>query len=74
MPLLRRLGRHRRPYRRGGGIVTGETKEQLEALGISIPDVLKDNDSYNALKRVDGLIFTGPTGTNVNDVCCLLIK
>ena len=42
--------------------------------GISIPDVLKDNDSYNALKQIDGLIFTGPTGTNVNDVCCLLIK
>lgn len=54
--------------------VTGETKGQLEALGISIPDVLKDNDSYNALKQIDGLIFTGPTGTNVNDVCCLLIK
>ena len=57
-----------------GGIVAGETKGQLEALGISIPDVLKANDSYNALKQIDGLIFTGPTGTNVNDVCCLLIK
>lgn len=62
------------PTDAAGGIVTGETKGQLEALGISIPDVLKDNDSYNALKQIDGLIFTGPTGTNVNDVCCLLIK
>ena len=62
------------PSGAAGGIVTGETKGQLEALGISIPDVLKDNDSYNALKQIDGLIFTGPTGTNVNDVCCLLIK
>jgi glycerate 2-kinase len=62
------------PTDAAGGIVTGETKGQLEALGISIPDVLKDNDSYNALKQIDGLIFTGPTGTNVNDLCCLLIK
>ena len=62
------------PSGAAGGIVTGETKGQLEALGISIPDVLKDNDSYNALKQIDGLIFTGPTGTNVNDLCCLLIK
>ena len=62
------------PTDAAGGIVTGETKGQLEALGISIPDVLKDNDSYNALKQIDGLIFTGPTGTNVNDLCCILIS
>ena len=62
------------PTDAAGGIVTGETKGKLDALGISIPDVLKANDSYNALKRVDGLIFTGPTGTNVNDLCCILIK
>ena len=62
------------PTDAAGGIVTGETKGKLDALGISIPETLKSNDSYNALKRVDGLIFTGPTGTNVNDLCCLLIK
>ena len=62
------------PTDAAGGIVTGETASQLSALGISIPDVLKNNDSYNALKAADGLIFTGPTGTNVNDLCCLLIR
>lgn len=62
------------PTDAAGGIVTGETRGYLEALGISIPDVLKANDSYNALKQAGGLIFTGPTGTNVNDLCCLLIK
>ncbi|MBQ4610491.1 MAG: glycerate kinase, partial [Clostridia bacterium] len=46
----------------------------LQAMGVSIPEVLKANDSYYALKNVNGLIFTGPTGTNVNDICCLLIK
>lgn len=28
---------------------------------------------YHALKSVDGLIVTGPTGTNVNDVAVALI-
>ena len=36
-------------------------------------DVLSDNDAYNALKKSDGLIITGPTGTNVNDVAVVLI-
>ena len=42
-------------------------------MGIEVFDVLKDNDSYNALKKTEGLIITGPTGTNVNDVSVLLI-
>lgn len=36
--------------------------------------VLQSNDSYNALNAIDSLIFTGPTGTNVNDLTALLIK
>ena len=36
-------------------------------------EVLKNNDAYNALKLTEGLIITGPTGTNVNDVSVLLI-
>ena len=37
-------------------------------------EVLSDNDAYTALKAVNGLIMTGPTGTNVNDVSVLLIR
>ena len=33
-----------------------------------------DNDAYHALQRTDGLIFTGPTGTNVNDVTVGLVE
>ena len=51
----------------------GATKAALDAQGVSITDVLADNDAYHALKRTDGLIFTGPTGTNVNDLSVLLI-
>lgn len=61
------------PTDAAGGIVDGGTKERLEALGISIPEVLSDNDAYHALAAVDGLIITGPTGTNVNDVSVALI-
>ena len=46
----------------------------LAAKGISIPNVLQDNDAYHALAKADGLIFTGPTGTNVNDLTVLLIR
>ena len=57
-----------------GGVVTGETAGQLRDKGILISDVLQNNDAYHALKKVDGLIITGPTGTNVNDISVLMIK
>ncbi|MBQ7091921.1 MAG: DUF4147 domain-containing protein, partial [Clostridia bacterium] len=62
------------PTDAAGGYADGDTAAALEKLGVSIPAVLKANDSYYALRNVDGLVITGPTGTNVNDVCCLLIK
>lgn len=61
------------PTDAAGGIVDGSTKGRLEAQGNSIQDVLADNDAYNALKAVDSLIMTGPTGTNVNDIAVALI-
>ena len=36
-------------------------------------DILRANNAYYALKAADGLIMTGPTGTNVNDLTVLLI-
>ncbi len=62
------------PTDAAGGYADGTTAAALKAQGISIPAVLKDNDAYNALKKSDGLIITGPTGTNVNDVAVLLIR
>jgi len=44
----------------------------LEEAGMDIDDALNDNDSYHALQAVDGLIKTGPTGTNVNDLIFML--
>ena len=62
------------PTDAAGGIADGTTAAALREKGIDIDTVLKDNDAYHALNAVDGLIFTGPTGTNVNDLTCLLIK
>lgn len=62
------------PTDAAGGLVDGTTKDRLEAAGLTIHQVLAENDAYHALDRVDGLIHTGPTGTNVNDVAVVLIK
>lgn len=61
------------PTDAAGGIVDGRTAAVLAEKGIDIGEVLSRNDAYNALKACDGLIMTGPTGTNVNDLCCVLI-
>ena len=51
-----------------------QASEKLAAQGILIPNVLQNNDAYNALIKIDGLVFTGPTGTNVNDVAVALLR
>lgn len=62
------------PTDAAGGYCDGDTAEELRQQGIEIYDVLRNNDAYNALKAVNGLIFTGPTGTNVNDVAVALLR
>ncbi|MDO5445269.1 MAG: glycerate kinase [Eubacteriales bacterium] len=62
------------PTDAAGGYVDGDTKSALLERNIDIYSVLEQNDSYHALERAGGLIFTGPTGTNVNDLNVLLIK
>lgn len=56
------------PTDAAGGYVDSDTLSELKAKGIDYRAMLENNDSYHALKAVDGLIFTGPTGTNVNDI------
>lgn len=62
------------PTDAAGGYVDGTTKAVLKGQGIAISDVLADNDAYHALKKCGGLIITGATGTNVNDLSVLLIE
>lgn len=61
------------PTDAAGGYVDGDTLAQLQAKGIDVHAVLQDNDAYHALEAVGGLIKTGPTGTNGNDVAVALL-
>jgi len=58
----------------GGGIADENTKEKAKKLGLDIDKSLKENDSYNFLRKVNGIIRTGKTGTNVGDLMLLLGK
>ena len=62
------------PTDAAGGYVDGDTAAALAARGLDAGAVLADNDAYHALQAVDGLIVTGPTGTNVNDVAVVLVR
>lgn len=62
------------PTDAAGGYCDQNTKETLKKQGLEIQSVLDDNDAYHALGKADGLIMTGATGTNVNDLTVLLIK
>ena len=62
------------PTDAAGAWVDGTSVSRLAQRGIRVDAVLQDNDTYHALKAIDGLIITGPTGTNVNDLSVLLIR
>ena len=61
------------PTDAAGGYVDGESYDALKAAGLDVNAVLQNNDAYHALKAIDGLIVTGPTGTNVNDIAIALL-
>lgn len=61
------------PTDAAGGYVDGDTIGESLPLEEALAE-LENNNAYFALQKTDGLIFTGPTGTNVNDVSILLIK
>ncbi len=61
------------PTDAAGGITDGATAAALAAIGLSVDKALTENDAYHTLQKCNGLIFTGPTGTNVNDVTVLLV-
>lgn len=62
------------PTDAAGGYVDGQTDAALTEKGWNVFDTLQNNDAYHALQAVEGLIITGATGTNVNDVAVALVK
>lgn len=61
------------PTDAAGGYVDGSSMQRLRELGIDPDETLRENNTYPVLKKIGGLIVTGPTGTNVNDVAVALL-
>lgn len=61
------------PTDAAGGYVDNESLSDANEALIDVEALQNNNDCYNLLKAIDGLIITGPTGTNVNDFSMVLI-
>jgi hydroxypyruvate reductase len=61
------------PTDAAGGLVDTTTAARARALGVDLAASLADNDAYHALGRLDDLVRTGPTDTNVGDLQVLVL-
>ncbi len=61
------------PTDAAGAIVDGRTLARAVREGLTPERFLAENDSYNFFSKLGDLIFTGPTGTNVNDVSVVIV-
>jgi glycerate 2-kinase len=62
------------PTDAAGAIADGTLIEAALRLGLDARQSLQTHDSYTLFARLEALIRTGPTGTNVNDVAIGLIS
>lgn len=62
------------PTDAAGGYADGKTVRKIDASEKTTAiQALQTHEAYHALQLSGGLLHTGPTGTNVNDVCVLLV-
>ncbi len=61
------------PTDAAGAIIDAVTLKRAEELGLNPERFLRDNDSYRFFSALEDLVFTGRTGTNVNDLAIMLI-
>lgn len=57
-----------------GAIVDGATAEKIEERGLDARGCLENNDAYPALQVAGALVHRRPTGTNVNDLCIVILE
>jgi len=60
------------PTDAAGAIIDSESSIRSQKLGLDIEKYLEENDSYTFFKKLNDLIYTGPTGTNVNDIAVII--
>lgn len=56
-----------------GAIMTPDTLTRARQLGLDPNALLNDNDGYSFFQRLDDLVITGPTRTNVNDYRVIVV-
>jgi len=61
------------PTDAAGAIADGETLKRAAEMKLNPEQFLANNDSYNFFSKLGDLIFTGPTGTNVNDISLIIV-
>jgi len=61
------------PTDAAGAIVDGKTLAKAVKRGLAPEEFLAENDSYNFFSKLEDLIFTGQTGTNVNDITVIVV-
>ena len=62
------------PTDAAGAMADGETVSQAREKGLDPVDYLRRNDAYTFFETLGGLVITGPTRTNVMDVCAMLMR
>ena len=63
------------PTDAAGAAVDGGTIARASARGLDAKQFLSENDAYNFFQQLgDGLLITGPTGTNVMDIALVLVE
>ncbi|UCF58635.1 MAG: glycerate kinase [Candidatus Bathyarchaeota archaeon] len=61
------------PTDAAGALADGKTILRSRELELNAEDFLGANDSYAFFSKLGDLIFTGPTGTNVNDISVIVV-
>lgn len=62
------------PTDASGAIVDGKSLSRARLLELRPDEYLKENDAFNFFDKLNDLIYTGPTGTNVNDISVILVR
>ncbi len=62
------------PTDAAGAFGDGETVARARQGDLDPTDYLRRNDSYTFFETLGGLVITGPTRTNVMDVCVMLVR
>ena len=56
------------PTNSAGAFITSDTLVKTRQLGLNPQNYLDNNDAYHFFEQTGGLLLTGPSGTNVNDL------